>query len=109
MDIHFDSQNYFSLTQLQTLSVLECVLGVSVSSAPQFIFMGSQFFSSDSVHSGRVCVGDGVMLRLSHEGTAGVHELWRLVDNHRECFGRLAIIEFVQRVQEQPWSGQQAD
>lgn len=48
-------------------------------------------------------MGDGVILRLNHMGTAGVHELWRLVDHQEHhwmsismCYaeGSAAVLEW---------------
>ena len=53
------------------------VLSVFVSNASSFVFEGRGFFSPASLRRGWVCVGDGVVLKLSEGNTAGVEEIWR--------------------------------
>lgn len=57
--------------------VCPSLLSVSVSNASSFVFEGRGFFSPASLRRGWVCVGDGVVLKLSERNTAGVEELWR--------------------------------
>lgn len=58
--------------------VSSLLLTVTSSTAKDFVFSGSQFFSAASLRRGWVCVGDGAIVRLNN-GTAGVDELWTYV------------------------------
>ena len=53
------------------------VLTVSAANASGFVFEGSGFFSPASLRRGWVCVGDGVILKLTDNNRAGVEELWK--------------------------------
>ncbi|XP_019862481.1 PREDICTED: breast cancer type 2 susceptibility protein homolog [Amphimedon queenslandica] len=66
----------YSEEELLSKGVCPSVLSVSVSNASSFVFEGRGFFSPASLRRGWVCVGDGVVLKLSERNTAGAEELW---------------------------------
>lgn len=65
------------ILQLSALGASWSVLSVSLETALQFVFRGSEFFSSESVSRASVCIGSGACVQLSQQGDAGVQELWR--------------------------------
>lgn len=64
--------------QLAALCVPQCVVDVSVSNSAQFSFKCTEFFSSASLHRGKVLVGDSALVRLRPgQEAVGPLDLWR--------------------------------